>query len=75
MLKRDSCLRPSHGDLNDMDVSFIHENLNHGHDTRTLFTVLTKARLLALLGVAGCSPPWLEPPFETAYSSAGAQVK
>ena len=31
--------------------------------------------LLALLGVAGCCPPWLEPPFETAYSAVGAQVK
>jgi hypothetical protein len=31
--------------------------------------------LLALLGVAGCCPPWTEPPFETAYSAVGAQVK
>ena len=31
--------------------------------------------LVALLGVAGCCPPWLEPPFETAYSAVGAQVK
>jgi hypothetical protein len=31
--------------------------------------------LLALLGAAGCCPPWLEPPFETAYSAIGAQAK
>jgi hypothetical protein len=31
--------------------------------------------LLALLGVAGCCPPWLEPPFQTAFSAVGAQVK
>jgi len=31
--------------------------------------------LLALLGVAGCCPPWTQPPFETAYSAIGAQVK
>jgi hypothetical protein len=28
--------------------------------------------LLALLGVAGCCPSWMEPPFETAYSAIGA---
>ena len=31
--------------------------------------------LLALLGVAGCCAPWSEPPFKTAYSAVGAQVK
>jgi hypothetical protein len=32
--------------------------------------------LLALIGVAGCCPaPWSGPPFETAYSAVGAQVK
>jgi hypothetical protein len=31
--------------------------------------------LLALLGVAGCCAPWTQPPFETAYSAVGAQVK
>jgi hypothetical protein len=31
--------------------------------------------LLAVLGVAGCCPPWSGPPFETAYSAVGAQVK
>jgi hypothetical protein len=31
--------------------------------------------LLALLGVAGCCPPWTEPPFVSAYSAVGAQVK
>jgi hypothetical protein len=31
--------------------------------------------LLAFLGVAGCCAPWTEPPFETAYSAVGAQVK
>jgi hypothetical protein len=31
--------------------------------------------LLALIGVAGCCPPWSGPPFETAYSAVGAQVE
>jgi hypothetical protein len=31
--------------------------------------------LLALLGVAGCCPPGTEPPFVSAYSAVGAQVK
>jgi hypothetical protein len=31
--------------------------------------------LLALLGVAGCCAPWSEPPFQTAFSAVGAQVK
>jgi hypothetical protein len=31
--------------------------------------------LLAFLGGAGCCAPWTEPPFETAYSAVGAQVK
>jgi hypothetical protein len=31
--------------------------------------------LLALIGVAGCCAPWTKPPFETAYSAVGAQVK
>ena len=31
--------------------------------------------LPALLGAAGCCGPWTEPPFETAYSAVGAQVK
>jgi hypothetical protein len=31
--------------------------------------------MIALLGVAGCCPPWTQPPFETAYSAIGAQVK
>ena len=30
---------------------------------------------LALLGAAACCAPWTEPPFETAYPAAGAQVK
>jgi hypothetical protein len=31
--------------------------------------------LLALIGGAGCCPPWSGPPFETDYSAVGAQVK
>ena len=31
--------------------------------------------LFALLGVVGCSASGPEPPFETAYSAIGAQVK
>jgi hypothetical protein len=39
---------------------------------RTLCRLLA---LLALIGVGGCSASGPEPPFETAYSAVGAQVK
>jgi hypothetical protein len=39
---------------------------------RTLCRLLA---VLALVGVAGCCAPWSEPPFQTAYSAVGAQVK
>jgi len=31
--------------------------------------------MLALMGVGGCTASGPEPPFETAYSAIGAQVK
>jgi hypothetical protein len=31
--------------------------------------------LLALIGIGGCSASGAEPPFETAYSAIGVQVK
>jgi hypothetical protein len=39
---------------------------------RTLCRLLA---MLALIGVGGCSASGPEPPFETAYSAIGAQVK
>ena len=45
------------------------------YDWPTISEHLVILVLLTLLGVSGCCPPWLEAPFQTAYSAVGAQVK
>jgi hypothetical protein len=44
-------------------------------DNRRIMRLTGFLAVLALIGVGGCSASGPEPPFETAYSAVGAQIK